>query len=340
MTWLTPLTGAILAAAVIPPLILLYFLKLRRRPQPIASTLMWKKAVEDLRANAPFQRLRHSLLLFLQLLALILLVLSVMQPQIQAGRQRSGKTVLLIDNSASMTSTDAGEDTDGTRLDEAKRLARKRIEALYGGGLLSGSAGETMIVAFSDRAEIASRFSRSKQDLLRAIDRIRPTHGHTRIDDALKLARAYTTNVDPDSDRPVGEPAALELFSDGRIDDLDEQVLKGGERMTYHRIGTADADNVAVSAIHVKRPYDRPTNVEVFAALINFNQAEVTCDIQLSAPMSSSRRSNRCAGFRSKSRTCARTISPRTTSRRSWCRRRSSSRSAWSPAAGRCSSRC
>ncbi|MCP3904055.1 MAG: VWA domain-containing protein [Planctomycetes bacterium] len=279
MTWLTPVTGAILAAAVIPPLILLYFLKLRRRPQAIASTLLWKRSVEDLRANAPFQRLRRNLLLLLQLIALLLLVFAVMQPQIQAGRQRGGKTIFLIDNSASMTAMDAGEDE--TRLDEAKRLARERVEALYAGGLFSRVPGESMIVAFSDRAEVYCRFSRSKQELLDAIDRIRPTHGGTTLADALKLARAYTTNVDPESDRPVGAPATIEIFTDGRIADLPDQVLRG-EHMIYYRIGTEEADNVTITAISVERPYDRPTAVEVFASLLNYNREAVTCDVQLS----------------------------------------------------------
>jgi hypothetical protein len=279
VTWLSVPAGLILAAAVIPPLVLLYFLKLRRRTQPIACTLLWKRSVEDIRANVPFQRLRWSVLLLLQLLALLLLALAIMQPQVQAGRRTSGKTVLLIDNSASMTATDG--DADETRLDEAKRRARARVETLYGRGLFSQSAGQTMVVAFSDRAEVYSRFTDSRPQLLAAIDRIEPTHGQTRIAEALALARAYTTNVNPDSDRPIGEPANLELFSDGRIADLGEQVLRG-ETLLYHPIGAEESDNVAFTAISIERPYDRPTAVEVFAALANFNQAPVVLDVQLS----------------------------------------------------------
>jgi hypothetical protein len=282
VTWLTPMVGVWLALAVIPPLIILYFLKLRRRPQAISTTLLWKKSIEDLRANAPFQKLRRSLLLLLQLMALLLLAFSVMQPQIQAGQQKGGKYVMLIDNSASMTSTDVTEPgKDATRLAEAKRRAKEKIESMYGGGLLASTSGETMIVVFSDRAEVYSRFTSSKQQLLAAIDRIQPTHGQTRIEEALKLARAYTTNVNPDQvDRPIADPATLELYSDGRISDAGDQVLRD-ETLNYHAIGSLEAGNVSIATISVERPYDRPTAVEVFVSLLNFNRERVTCDLQL-----------------------------------------------------------
>jgi hypothetical protein len=282
VNWLTPLSGLILAAAVIPPLILLYFLKLRRKPQPIGSTLLWMKSIEDLRANAPFQRLRKSLLLLLQLLALVLLAISIMQPQIEAGQQTGGKTVMLIDTSASMTATDV--EPDETRLEQAKRIARERIESRYAGGLFSKAPGETMIIAFSDpeRAEVMTKFTASRQRLLDAIDRIRPSHGRTSLAQAFKLARAYSTNVDPEqAGRLVEDPAALELFSDGRVEDLAEQVLRQ-ETLDYQPIGAPSGDNVAVTTISVERPYDRPSAVEVFAGLRNFNPTPVTVQVQLS----------------------------------------------------------
>ena len=59
---------------------MLYFLKLRRRELPIPSTLLWKKAIQDLQVNAPFQKLRKNLLLLLQLLLLLLLLLALSRP--------------------------------------------------------------------------------------------------------------------------------------------------------------------------------------------------------------------------------------------------------------------
>ena len=77
--WYVPVIAAGLA---IPPLVLLYFLKLKRQELPIASTLLWKRAVADLRVNSPFQRLRNNLLLILQLLILVAAIGALSEPTI------------------------------------------------------------------------------------------------------------------------------------------------------------------------------------------------------------------------------------------------------------------
>lgn len=283
MTWLTPLTGLLVAAAVIPPLVLLYFLKLRRRPIPVGSTLLWKKSTEDLRANAFFQRLRLSVLLFLQLLALILVALALMQPQIDLGQRRGGRSVILIDNSASMNATDDGADGRRSRLELAKEAARQRVERLFGGGLFSGSPGQVMVIAFNDRAEVRTPFTDSRVRLLEAIDGIEATDGETTIGAALELSRAFSTNIDPDAvDRPIEAPAALELYSDGRIADLGSQVLKPGETLGYTVIGRSDTPNVGIIGVAADRRYDRLGQIQVFAAIANFGREPTRCDVQLS----------------------------------------------------------
>lgn len=283
MTWLTPLTGLLVAAAVIPPLILLYFLKLRRRPAPVASTLLWKRSVEDLRANAPFQKLRMSLLLLLQLLAVVLVALALMQPQVDSGRTKGGRTVILIDNSASMNAADGAADGSKTRLEQAKALAKERVERLYGGGWFAGATGQVMVISFDNRAQVRTPFTDSRAQAIAAIDGIEPTDAETSIAEALELARAFTTNVDPDAkDRPIEAPAALELYSDGRIDDLDAQVLKQGESLAYTVVGTDAVSNLGVVGISADRPYDKPGQIQVFVAAANFGMEPASCDVQLS----------------------------------------------------------
>src|SRR5829696_2203724 len=114
-TFLNPWTAALAGAIVIPSLLILYFLKLRRREMAVSSTLLWKKAIQDLQVNAPFQKLRRNLLLLLQLLLLLLLLLALSRP-VTHFTPGAGKTsVILIDRSASM----ATKDVNGkSRLDE------------------------------------------------------------------------------------------------------------------------------------------------------------------------------------------------------------------------------
>ncbi|MDG1898440.1 MAG: VWA domain-containing protein [Phycisphaerales bacterium] len=279
MMWLTPWTGFILAACTVPLLLLLYFLKLRRSTQVVSSTLLWLSSTEDLRANAPFQRLRRNVLLLLQLLALIMLVLAVMQPRIEGAGGRGGRTILLVDRSASMQARDVD---GGTRLEAAVDAASAEIDRLHAGGLFGGDEEETMIIAFAETAEIVQPFTGSRQQLQDALAEIEPSHGRSHIEDALNLARVYSTNPNPDLvDRPIAEAASLVLFSDGRIQDLDGLVLRG-ESLVFQRVGTDRFDNVSVAHVAAERPYDRPAFVEVFAGLANWNTSEVTVDVQLS----------------------------------------------------------
>src|SRR6187401_639178 len=126
MSWvpnfLSPLIGLVAAGIAVPALLILYFLKLRRREMPVSSTLLWKKAVQDLQVNAPFQKLRRNLLLLLQLLLLLLLLLAFSRPVTNYTPGAGTTTVILIDRSASMGAHDP-ELKGKTRLDEAKRRA-------------------------------------------------------------------------------------------------------------------------------------------------------------------------------------------------------------------------
>jgi len=280
LTWLTPLTGAIVAAAVVPPLVALYFLKLRRKSAAVPSTLLWKRSVEDLRANAPFQRLRFNILLLLQLLLLAFVAFALAQPRMDIGASAGLRTVILIDRSASMGATDLGEGR--TRLEEAKRRAADLVERHFAGGLFAASPGEMMVVAFSDGAEVLQPFTRSKADALRAIESIEPTDGGSSISEALALSRAYTTVTNPDDPKAVlSSPVAYQLFSDGRISDLGAETARPGEEFVFHVTGRADATNAGIEGIAAERSSADPSRIQVFVNLRNDSVDPVETELQL-----------------------------------------------------------
>ncbi len=264
--WYVP---AIAAGLTVPPLVLLYFLKLKRQRIPIASTLLWRKAVEDLRVNSPFQRLRSSLLLFLQLLILALACLAIAEPFKSAGRQFEKAIVLLIDQSASMSTMEDGR----TRLDIAKEDAASIVEGLT-------RDQRAMIIAFSDRARVLAPFTDNKNDLRRAIDSIQPTDVAGSLQEAVALAEAHST--------PQGEgigtnqqiaQAHLILFTDGRLPDADKVAVQRST-MELVKIGNA-TENAGIVSLEVRRSYEQPADLTVLARVRNFGTQKTQRDLSL-----------------------------------------------------------
>jgi hypothetical protein len=257
MEWLTPLTGAYAAAAAVPLLLALYFLKLKRREVQVSSTLLWKRAVQDLQVNAPFQRLRRNLLLLLQLLALAAILFALAGPVLALRRGPGRRYVLLIDRSASMNATDVGP----SRLDDAKRQAQVFVDSMRSGSALSlrSESDVAMVIAFDKRAKVMCNFTADKRQLAAALEAIEPSDGVSRLVEAVTAARAFAETAGTDS------RAQLVLFSDGRIEDLDAVALADDE-LVFHRIG-ASQENVAVTAMKARRSYERPEEVDVFASL-------------------------------------------------------------------------
>lgn len=272
MNFLTPLAGAIAAAIAIPSLLLLYFLKLRRREQVVPSTVLWRKAIQDLQVNAPFQKLRRNLLLLLQLLVLIALALALSQPTVPFRPTAGKSTVILIDRSASMQTKD-GNEKKATRLEEAKERARNLVGTL-------GSGGQAMIIAFDDRAEIIQGFSTDTQLLRKAIDSITPTDRQSKLKLAYQLADAQgAMRSGAVGDFNDIKPPDVWVYSDGKVLDGDEVSIRS--EVKYEKLGAENSGNIGIVALSARRNYERPTEVQVFVRLENAGPEPVTTDVQL-----------------------------------------------------------
>ncbi len=286
MTWATPLIAGIAAAIAIPLLLLLYFLKLKRREMAVSSTLLWKKAIEDLQANAPFQKLRRNILLILQMLALLLLLAAIGQPRMQADQAKGVKHVLVIDRSASMQSMDGDPEKPGamTRLEAAQRDAIALVESMAEPGLFDGGRGdEAMVIAFDTTAEVRQQFTADKELLKAAIEGIETSDAPSRIAEAFVLATAHAKppEVVEDVGLVQGFGASIELWSDGRLPDAGDADLASADELVYHAVGSTDAINIGITELRAQRQPDNPTALSIFTGLQSTDTIARQIDVEL-----------------------------------------------------------
>src|SRR5438067_12116932 len=82
-------------------IIFFYLLKLKRKRRVVPSVFLWQRALEETEANAPFKRLRRSMLLLLQLTALAARVFALTRPLIHMRSLASVSTGIILDSTDS-----------------------------------------------------------------------------------------------------------------------------------------------------------------------------------------------------------------------------------------------
>lgn len=242
-----PLVGLVIA---------LYLLKLRRPSAPVASLHLWRSLTRDREANALWQRLRVSILLFLQLLALLALILALARPWVASTEPVGRNVIILVDTSASMGATDNSNGSGPTRLRHAQDKATELVDGLPEGGTAT-------LITSDDRASVMVPASDDKARLRNAIEGLTPQASGTDMVQALTLAGAIAARQSNSS---------LWVLSDGDFQPTSAQVEPIPGEVHFVMLG-ANGSNQGISAFSIEQSSGNPS---LFLQVTNSDNVTVT----------------------------------------------------------------
>ena len=258
LSTLLTLGAAFGAAAVV-----LYILKLRRRPVAVPFSRLWQRVLKDQEATSWFSRLKRLLSLLFQLALIALLLLAAGDPRAEVDVAEGRNLVVLVDGSASMKATDV----EPSRIEVARKEVSRMVQGL--------GASDRMLIAQMD-ASVTPLCTMTTElgDLKAALSDISATDTRADLKRALRFAF--------DSLRGI-ERGEIVLVSDGALGDLEqaaEGLDFGATKLSYVKVGKS-SNNVAITQFSVRRyPLDK-SRYEVMLELTNTNEKPVGVELTL-----------------------------------------------------------
>jgi len=246
-------------ATLIGVILLLYVLRLKRKDRIVSSNLLWESALRDLQANAPWQKLRSSLLMWLQIAFLCLAVFALVRPSIKVLASGGQTIAIVIDSSASMAATDVAPSRFGRARAEASRLIK---------GLSPGDSA--MIVAAAAQTHVLAPLTTDKNALQRALGNAKTEDTTCNLREAITLASSLLRNK---------KNAQIYVLSDGAVAPLDD-LSTGKIGLQFVKIGTGN-NNLAITAMDVRRDYAQGSPYQIFATVRNFSKQEKKIELEL-----------------------------------------------------------
>ena len=255
MPFLAPI--ALAGLAFVPLVVAFYLLKLRRDERVVPSTLLWQRLLTDVEANAPWQRLRRSLLLLLQLLLVLILALLAARPFLERPAGFARDLVIVMDASASM----GASDVTPSRMTEARARAIDALRDLPAGGHVS-------VIAAGRTARVVANATSDLGHVRSAIESIVPEPAPGDMADALRLASALAARA--------GDAEVL-VVTDGAITPMPTvRVAAPVRTITVGR----QRHNQAIVALAVRTAPSAVTR-SVFVSVANLDVEKVDRRIEL-----------------------------------------------------------
>ena len=157
--------------------ILYYFFRKKYKPQTISSTLFWEEAMHETKASPYLKKLQKNALLFLQVLALLLFILAMMNPFIQSETLIGEQVIFIVDTSATMQ---AGETVPIFDTYQAELL--KLADDVDG--------KPVTLITSGSQPEVILRNERSNNKVKKAIEGLNITYEEQAMSNVLSVAQS------------------------------------------------------------------------------------------------------------------------------------------------------
>lgn len=240
-----------LLAVLIPGIVILYLLKQKVKNQKISALNLWREAYENIQASTPWEKFRNNILMYLQIAALILLIVALMSPYITGGNSEYSNVLIIIDNSASMSGLYS---EDASKLDIAKKQAADYISANDGVRYTVMSAGSTPALIVSG--------SEDKGRVIDAIDSIEATDASGSLDSGISMAQSATAAWD-------SYKVLAFTDSSANMQDMNCEVID----LSVH------GENAAIQ--NLSHTVSEDGTVKVMARVDNYGKKQLNTDVNL-----------------------------------------------------------
>ena len=256
MTFLAP--WAAWFAAGVPVIVLLYLLKLKRRPLTVSTLLFWERVMQENRQRALFQRLRNLFSLLLHLLIFLLIVAALAKPAFDRHVREGASVVLVVDARARMQAVENGNETRFARaLREARRFAGE-----------AGQGRQMAVLSAGASPNVVVPFTGDERALLKGLDSLAVTDATGDMNAALALADSLLASR-------KGSARIVVLTAEEKA---ESKKLKA--EISFVACGSAH-DNVAITRFATRPMLASPQTSEVLLAIKNFGRVAVSGNVEI-----------------------------------------------------------